>query len=182
MQCWKVDIGRSCKGISDQRTGIRYNGLRQRRNGEKGRVNKVILVGRLTRIQKSDMQTRRKNVYSQDIRWQWSGKSKRNRNQQQILFPALHSSIGGICCKLFPAGDADHAVSGRIQTGSYVNREGIKYTTDVIIEEQEFAEAGRKQEQSRQSAAPTEKRERRGSVSWMILTAKRKTYRNPVQP
>lgn len=33
-------------------------------------------------------------------------------------------------------------VSGRIQTGSYVNREGQKvYTIDVVIEEQEFAES-----------------------------------------
>ena len=33
-------------------------------------------------------------------------------------------------------------VSGRIQTGSYTNREGQKvYTTDVVIEEQEFAES-----------------------------------------
>lgn len=34
------------------------------------------------------------------------------------------------------------AVSGRIQTGSYTNRDGVKvYTTDVIVEEQEFAES-----------------------------------------
>lgn len=33
-------------------------------------------------------------------------------------------------------------VSGRIQTGSYTNREGVKvYTTDVVVEEQEFAES-----------------------------------------
>ena len=33
------------------------------------------------------------------------------------------------------------AVVGRIQTGSYTNKDGNKvYTTDVIIEEQEFAE------------------------------------------
>jgi len=33
-------------------------------------------------------------------------------------------------------------VSGRIQTGSYTNKDGQKvYTTDVIIEEQEFAES-----------------------------------------
>lgn len=39
------------------------------------------------------------------------------------------------------------AVSGRIQTGSYVNREGKKvYTTDVIVEDQEFAEGRRAQE------------------------------------
>lgn len=34
------------------------------------------------------------------------------------------------------------AVTGRIQTGSYTNRDGIKvYTTDIIVEEQEFAES-----------------------------------------
>lgn len=34
------------------------------------------------------------------------------------------------------------AISGRIQTGSYVNKDGIKvYTTDVVAEEQEFAES-----------------------------------------
>ena len=34
------------------------------------------------------------------------------------------------------------AVTGRIQTGSYTNRDGVKvYTTDVIVEEQEFAES-----------------------------------------
>lgn len=33
-------------------------------------------------------------------------------------------------------------VSGRIQTGSYTNKDGVKvYTTDVVIEEQEFAES-----------------------------------------
>lgn len=34
------------------------------------------------------------------------------------------------------------AVSGRIQTGSYTNKEGVKvYTTEVVVEEQEFAES-----------------------------------------
>lgn len=34
------------------------------------------------------------------------------------------------------------AVSGRIQTGSYTNREGQKvYTTEVVVEDQEFAES-----------------------------------------
>ena len=34
------------------------------------------------------------------------------------------------------------ALTGRIQTGSYTNRDGIKvYTTDVVVEEQEFAES-----------------------------------------
>lgn len=34
------------------------------------------------------------------------------------------------------------AVVGRIQTGSYTNKDGVRvYTTDVVIEEQEFAES-----------------------------------------
>ena len=33
-------------------------------------------------------------------------------------------------------------ISGRIQTGSYTNRDGQKvYTTDVVVEEQEFVES-----------------------------------------
>ena len=36
------------------------------------------------------------------------------------------------------------AITGRIQTGSYTNKDGVRvYTTDVIIEEQEFAESKR---------------------------------------
>lgn len=53
------------------------------------------------------------------------------------------------------------AVTGRIQTGSYTNREGQKvYTTDVVVEEQEFAESKAAVANSgyspgpRQSAAP----------------------------
>lgn len=47
------------------------------------------------------------------------------------------------------AGDYFHkgmrvCISGRIQTGSYTNREGKKvYTTDVIADEQEFADSKR---------------------------------------
>ena len=33
-------------------------------------------------------------------------------------------------------------VTGRIQTGSYGNKDGVKvYTTDVVVEDQEFAES-----------------------------------------
>ena len=34
------------------------------------------------------------------------------------------------------------AIAGRIQTGSYTNKDGQKvYTTDIVVEEQEFAES-----------------------------------------
>ena len=40
-------------------------------------------------------------------------------------------------------------ISGRIQTGSYTNRDGVKvYTTDVIVDEQEFAESKASSDQS----------------------------------
>lgn len=57
-----------------------------------------------------------------------------------------------ISCVVFGKG-AEHAekyyhkgikicVSGRIQTGSYTNKDGAEvYTTDVVVEEQEFAES-----------------------------------------
>lgn len=33
-------------------------------------------------------------------------------------------------------------IAGRIQTGNYTNRDGVKvYTTDVVVEEQDFAES-----------------------------------------
>lgn len=49
--------------------------------------------------------------------------------------------IGEFAEKYFRKG-TKICVSGRIQTGSYTNRDGQKiYTTDVIVEEQEFAES-----------------------------------------
>ena len=44
------------------------------------------------------------------------------------------------------------AVTGRIQTGSYTNKDGVKvYTTEVIVEEQEFAESRAEAEANRAS-------------------------------
>ena len=41
------------------------------------------------------------------------------------------------------------AVAGRIKTGSYTNKEGNKvYTTDVVVEDQEFAESKKASEES----------------------------------
>ena len=40
-------------------------------------------------------------------------------------------------------------MTGRIQTGSYTNKDGQKvYTTDVVVEDQEFAESKAAGEQS----------------------------------
>jgi len=46
-------------------------------------------------------------------------------------------------------------VTGRIQTGSYTNRDGQKaYTTDVVVEDQEFAES-KSSSAGQQQTAPT---------------------------
>lgn len=50
------------------------------------------------------------------------------------------------------------AVTGRIQTGSYTNKDGVKvYTTDVVVEEQEFAES--KSSQNQGDASQNQKNE-----------------------
>lgn len=47
------------------------------------------------------------------------------------------------------------ALTGRIQTGSYTNRDGQKvYTTDVVVEEQEFAESKAAGQNTQQNPAP----------------------------
>lgn len=44
------------------------------------------------------------------------------------------------------------SISGRIQTGSYTNKDGHKvHTTEVIVEEQEFAESKRESQQGQQA-------------------------------
>lgn len=51
------------------------------------------------------------------------------------------------------------AVCGRIQTGSYTNRDGQKvYTTDVVVEEQEFAESKSSSSGSRDVGASAAKK------------------------
>lgn len=62
---------------------------------------------------------------------------------------------GRVCREVSPQG-TKIAITGRIQTGSYTNKDGQRvYTTDVVVEEQEFAESKAASEQSgyQQSAA-----------------------------
>lgn len=59
------------------------------------------------------------------------------------------------------------AISGRIQTGSYTNKDGVKvYTTDVVVEEQEFAESKSASENNSKESAP---RQNRGSEDFMSV-------------
>lgn len=105
-------------------------------------MNKVILMGRLTR----DPEVR----YSQGenplaiARYTLAVDRRFKRDQE--------ATADFIQCVAFGK-SAEHAeryyrqglkvaVTGRIQTGSYTNRDGVKvYTTEVVVEEQEFAES-----------------------------------------
>ena len=58
------------------------------------------------------------------------------------------------------------AVVGRIQTGSYTNREGQKvYTTDVVIEEQEFVESKNAGERTADQAGQSRQTDRDGFMN-----------------
>ena len=47
------------------------------------------------------------------------------------------------------------AITGRIQTGSYTNKDGQKvYTTDIVVEEQEFCESKSAQQNSGNGIIP----------------------------
>lgn len=57
------------------------------------------------------------------------------------------------------------AVVGRIQTGSYTNKDGVKvYTTEVVIEEQEFAESKGSNSPQNQQETPQQ-----SSDGWMNI-------------
>lgn len=46
-------------------------------------------------------------------------------------------------------------ITGRIQTGNYTNKDGVKvYTTEVVVEDQEFAESKKAQEAEGSGQAP----------------------------
>lgn len=108
-------------------------------------MNRVILMGRLTRdpdvryTQGEKSMAIARYTLAVDRR----GKKERDQDQQAADF---------INCVAFDR-EAEFAetyfhqgmrvlVSGRLQTGSYVNKEGKKvYTTEVILTDQEFADS-----------------------------------------
>lgn len=78
------------------------------------------------------------------------GKKSQNNGEQTADFIrcVAFDRAGEFAEKYFRKG-MRVAVSGRIQTGSYTNRDGVKvYTTEIIVEEQEFADSKRDGNQS----------------------------------
>lgn len=106
-------------------------------------MNKVILMGRLTRDPDIRYGTGERSTTIARYTLAVDRRRRANDGEQTADF---------ISCVAFDR-SAEFAekylkqgtkivVTGRIQTGSYTNKDGNKvYTTDVVVEEQEFAES-----------------------------------------
>jgi len=107
-------------------------------------MNKVVLVGRLTgnpevRYSQGDSTTAvARYTVAVDRRF----KSKREGEPTaDFIRCVVFGNSAEFAEKYFTKG-MRVAISGRIQTGSYTNNEGVRvYTTEVIVEEQEFAQS-----------------------------------------
>ena len=105
-------------------------------------MNKAILMGRLTRdpdvrySQGENPMAIARYTLAVDRRF------KRDGEQSADFINCLAFGKSAEFAEKYFKQGTKIAVSGRIQTGSYTNREGVKvYTTEVVIEEQEFAES-----------------------------------------
>ena len=107
-------------------------------------MNKVILMGRLTR----DPEVRYSSGDNQMAIARYSlavdrrGRREGNDGQTADFINCVAFGRAGEFAEKYFHKGIKVLVTGRIQTGSYTNKDGQKvYTTDVIIEEQEFAES-----------------------------------------
>jgi single-strand DNA-binding protein len=105
-------------------------------------MNKAHLLGRLTRDpeirypQDNEQMAIARYTLAVDRRF------KRDGEQTADFISCVAFGKAAEFAKKYLKKGTKIAATGRIQTGSYTNREGQKvYTTDVIIEEQEFAES-----------------------------------------
>ena len=108
-------------------------------------MNKVILMGRLTR----DPEVR----YSQGAtplaiaRYSLAvdRRQARNNNGEEQTADFINCVAFGRTAEFaerYLRKGTKIAITGRIQTGSYTNKDGVKvYTTEVVVEEHEFAES-----------------------------------------
>ena len=122
-------------------------------------MNKVILMGRLTRdpevryTQGDNAMAIARYSLAVDRRFKKDGDEQTADFINCIAF----GKAGEFAEKYFRKG-TKIAVVGRIQTGSYTNKDGQKvYTTDVVVEEQEFAESKNSGSSDNNQSAPTNK-------------------------
>ena len=105
-------------------------------------MNKVILLGRLTKdpdvrqSQGAEPVTIARYTLAVDRR------QKKKEGQQADFVSCVAFGKAGEFAEKYLHKGTKICVSGHIQTGSYTRQDGTKaYTTDVVIEEQEFAES-----------------------------------------
>lgn len=107
-------------------------------------MNRVVLMGRLTRdpdvrySQGEQSMAIARYTLAVDRR-----RTKQNQDGQQADFiSCVAFGKGGEFAEKYLKKGIKIVVSGHIQTGSYENKDGQKvYTTDVVVEDQEFAES-----------------------------------------
>lgn len=106
-------------------------------------MNKVVLMGRLTRDPEVRYSQGENSLAIARYTLAVNRTFKKNSDGQEADFIncVVFGKSAEFAEKYFKQG-TKIAVSGRIQTGSYTNKEGQKvYTTEVIIDDQEFAES-----------------------------------------
>lgn len=105
-------------------------------------MNKVILIGRLTRD--PDVRYSQAEEPVAVARYTLAVNRRFHRDGEQAADFVSCVAFGnqGEFAEKYLRQGIKIAITGRIQTGSYTNRDGQKvYTTDVIIESQEFVES-----------------------------------------
>ena len=105
-------------------------------------MNKVILMGRLTR--NPDVRYSQGDKATSVARYTLSVNRRflREGDQDADFINCVAFGRQGEFAEKYLKQGTKIVISGRIQTGSYTNREGVKvYTTDVVVEEQDFAES-----------------------------------------
>ena len=104
-------------------------------------MNKVILIGRLTRD--PEVKYSQSNTDMCVARYTLAVERRgKNENQSADFINCVAFRQNGEFAEKYFRKGMKIAICGRIQTGSYTNRDGQKvYTTEVIVEDQEFAES-----------------------------------------
>lgn len=120
-------------------------------------MNKVILMGRLTKdpeTRYSETKTGEQLAISRfTLAVDRRGRQQEGQQTADFISCVAFGKQGEFVEKYTKQG-TKLAITGRIQTGSYTNKDGQKiYTTDVVVEEAEFAES-KKQESKPQEETP----------------------------
>lgn len=118
-------------------------------------MNKVVLMGRLTRDPEIRY-TQGDNMIIARYTLAVNRKYKRDGEPDADFIQCVSFAKAAEFAEKYFKKGMRVAVSGRIQTGNYTNKEGQKiYTTDVILEEQEFAES--KSETQQDNTSPRQR-------------------------